>query len=127
MSKVIYGKSFPPFDQRGGKINYWTCNGGPNDLRKKENRRKFVALGWAENSRPRWRRLPMSDEANLACPMCGNVMEVMTTEHHATPSNYLRICPVCASLAWNNEDGTVETRAPQKVDGEELEELTRDM
>jgi hypothetical protein len=30
-------------------------------------------------------------------------------------SNYMRISPVCATLAWNNKEGTVETRAPRKV------------
>lgn len=55
-------------------------------------------------------------------------MEVLQAEGSAsTPSNYMRICAVCGTLAWNNEDGIIETRAPQKVEGEELEELTRNM
>jgi len=32
---------------------------------------------------------------------------------------------VCATLAWNNKDGKIQTRTPQKVEGPELEELIR--
>ena len=50
-------------------------------------------------------------------------MEVLTVEERSTPSNLLRVCPFCATLAWNNEDGTIETRQPQAVEGEERDQL----
>jgi hypothetical protein len=31
------------------------------------------------------------------------------------PSKLLRICPSCGTLAWNNEEGTVETSTPHEV------------
>lgn len=67
----------------------------------------------------------MNPEPDLTCPNCGGAMEVLAANDHSLPSNYMRVCPVCATLAWNSEDGRVETRTPQKVEGKELEELTR--
>jgi hypothetical protein len=80
----------------------------------------------AANSRPKWRRSDMSDEPDLTCPTCGESMEVLTVEEGCSPSNLLRVCPFCATLAWNNEDGTIETRQPQAVEGEERDQLLRD-
>ena len=51
--------------------------------------------------------------------------EVLTVEGKA-PSNLLRVCPFCATLAWNNENGTIETRRSQAVEGEERDDLLRD-
>jgi hypothetical protein len=69
----------------------------------------------------------MSLEPNLTCSTCGMVMEVLTDEGEAPTSDNLRVCPVCGTLAWTNEDGTIEMRVPQKVEGEEHERRTRDM
>jgi hypothetical protein len=33
--------------------------------------------------------------------------------------SFTRVCPVCATLAWNGEDGRVEIRQGEKVTGEE--------
>ena len=58
----------------------------------------------------------MNFEPDLKCPTCGEEMEVLKPEGTVElPSNLLRACPFCATLAWNNEDGTIETRRPQKV------------
>jgi len=69
----------------------------------------------------------MSLEPNLTCSTCGVVMEVLTDEGEAPTSDNLRVCPVCGTLAWTNEDGTVEMRVPQKVEGEEYERFKKDM
>ena len=61
----------------------------------------------------------MNREPDLRCPKCGNTMELMADEG----GSLLRVCPVCATLAWNKEDGTVETREPQEVTGEEKRKL----
>jgi hypothetical protein len=42
-------------------------------------------------------------------------MELMTIEEGG---NLLRVCPVCATLAWNGKDGKVEIREPQEITGE---------
>jgi hypothetical protein len=63
------------------------------------------------------RRPAVNPEPDLKCPKCCQPMEVLTPEGAtAPPSNLLRVCPFCATLAWNNEDGTVETRTPYRVE-----------
>jgi hypothetical protein len=58
----------------------------------------------------------MNPELDFKCPKCGKPMEVLKPEGAIEPSpNMLRVCPYCATLAWNNEDGTEETRTPQEV------------
>jgi hypothetical protein len=46
---------------------------------------------------------------DLSCPKCGNVMELLSEDI------LLRVCPVCATLAWNTPDGAVEIREPTRV------------
>ena len=46
----------------------------------------------------------MSDEPDLTCPTCVKPMEILTIEEGGIPSNLLRVCLFCATLAWNNED-----------------------
>ena len=62
----------------------------------------------------------MNGEPDLACPTCGNVMELLTEDEDGS---LLRVCPVCATLAWNGENGKVETRQPQEITGEETRRL----
>jgi hypothetical protein len=63
----------------------------------------------------------MNIELDLKCPTCGEEMEVMKPESAVeSPANLLRVCNFCFTLAWNNEDGTLETRAPQRVDPKDL-------
>ena len=62
----------------------------------------------------------MTSEPDLSCPKCGNIMELLTADEGGS---LLRVCPVCATLAWNAPDGRVETREPQEVTGEEKREL----
>ena len=62
----------------------------------------------------------MNGEPDLACPTCGNVMELLTEDEDGS---LLRVCPVCATLAWNGENGKVETRQPQEITGEEKRRL----
>ena len=53
----------------------------------------------------------MNPEPDLICPKCGKPMEVLTPMGATEPpANLLRVCPLCGTLAWNNEDGSVETR-----------------
>lgn len=54
----------------------------------------------------------MNGEPDLACPTCGNVMELLTGDEDGS---LLRVCPVCAPLAWNGENGKVQTRQPQEI------------
>ena len=62
----------------------------------------------------------MNGEPDLACPTCGNVMELLTGDEEGS---LLRVCPVCATLAWNGKDGKAETRQPQEITGEEKRRL----
>ena len=51
----------------------------------------------------------------LKCPKCGQPMEVLRPQGmNEPPSKLLRICPFC-ELAWNDEDGNVETTAAHRV------------
>jgi hypothetical protein len=53
---------------------------------------------------------------NLKCSKSGKPMEVLRPKGMSEPpSKLLRICPYCGTLAWNNEDGSVETRTPHRV------------
>ena len=61
----------------------------------------------------------MNGEPDLACPTCGNVMELLTADEDGS---LLRVCPVC-TLAWNGKDGKTETRQPQEITGEEKRKL----
>jgi hypothetical protein len=47
-------------------------------------------------------------------------MELMTADE---AGSLMRVCPVCATLAWNEKDGKVETREPQEITGEEERKL----
>ena len=62
----------------------------------------------------------MNSEPDLTCPKCGNTMELMTADE---AGSLIRVCPVCATLAWNGKDGTVEIRQPQKITGEAKRQL----
>ena len=43
-------------------------------------------------------------------------MEILMPEAGTqTPPNLIRVCPFCATLAWNNEDGSVEAAPSQAV------------
>ena len=64
----------------------------------------------------------MTSEPDLSCPKCGNIMELLTADEGGS---LLRVCPVCATLAWNAPDGRVETREPQEVTGEESGSFSR--
>jgi hypothetical protein len=58
----------------------------------------------------------MNPEPELNCPKCGKRMEVLKPPGAIEPpSNLLRVCPFCATLAWTNTDGTVETTPPHQV------------
>ena len=58
----------------------------------------------------------MNPELDLTCPKCGKPMEVLKAEGATEPpANLLRVCPLCGTLAWNNDDGSVETRTPYQV------------
>ena len=57
----------------------------------------------------------MNSEPDLTCPKCGNTVELITADE---AGSFMRVCPVCATLAWNGKDGTVETHEPQEVTGE---------
>ena len=52
----------------------------------------------------------MIAEPVFECPHCKAKTEIMGDGH----SN-VRVCPECATLAWENEDGTTQTRRPQQV------------
>ena len=58
----------------------------------------------------------MDFEPDLCCPKCGNTMELLSDDEDGS---LLRVCPVCATLAWNAPDGAVEIREPHEVTGEE--------
>jgi hypothetical protein len=62
----------------------------------------------------------MSPELRFKGPTCGEDTEVMKPEVEELPSNLMRVCNFCFALAWNNEDGTVETRAPHRIDPKDL-------
>jgi len=62
----------------------------------------------------------MSAEPDLACPKCGNTMELLT----ADDESLTRVCLVCGTLAWNAADGAVEIREGQKLTEEEKRELS---
>jgi uncharacterized Zn finger protein (UPF0148 family) len=62
----------------------------------------------------------MKRELDLACPKCGNIMELINADEDG---GLMRVCPVCATLAWNEKDGKVEIREPQEVTGEEKRRL----
>jgi hypothetical protein len=52
----------------------------------------------------------------LKCPKCGQPMEVLRPQGmNEPPSKLLRICPFCETLAWNDDDGNVETTATHQV------------
>ena len=61
----------------------------------------------------------MDSEPELSCPSCGNTMELLSADEDGS---LLRVCPVCATLAWNAPDGAVEIREPHEVTGEETVE-----
>jgi len=46
-------------------------------------------------------------------------MELMTDEC----GSLIRVCPVCATLAWNGKDGKIEIREPQEITGEAKRKL----
>jgi hypothetical protein len=61
------------------------------------------------------RRSALNTELELKCPKCGKRMEVLKPKGGTEPSsNLLRVCPFCATLAWNNADGSVEARTPRR-------------
>ena len=62
----------------------------------------------------------MDSEPDLSCPKCGNTMELLSADEDGS---LLRVCPVCATLAWNAPDGAVEIREPHEVTGEEKRKL----
>jgi hypothetical protein len=62
----------------------------------------------------------MDSEPDLSCPKCGNTMELLSPEEDGS---LLRVCPGCATLAWNAAGGAVETREPREVAGEEKRKL----
>ena len=62
----------------------------------------------------------MSPEPDLTCPKCGNTMELITA---AEGGSFVRICPVCASLAWNDKNGGVQTREPEEITSEAKRQL----
>lgn len=57
----------------------------------------------------------MNPEPDFTCPNCGNTMELLTADD---AGSLMRVCPVCATLAWTGEDGRVETRQGQEITGE---------
>jgi ribosome-binding protein aMBF1 (putative translation factor) len=65
----------------------------------------------------------MDREVDLTCPKCGNTMELISADEDGS---LMRVCPVCATLAWNEKDGKVEIREPQEVTGEEKRQLLED-
>jgi hypothetical protein len=52
-------------------------------------------------------------EPDLSCPKCGNTMDLLSEG-----IILLRVCPVCATLAWNAPNGAVEIREPEVSDGD---------
>ena len=62
----------------------------------------------------------MDSEPDLSCPKCRNTMELLSADEDGS---LLRVCPVCATLAWNAADGTVEIREPHEVTGEEKRKI----
>jgi hypothetical protein len=57
----------------------------------------------------------MNSKPDCTCQKCGNTMELITADE---VGSLMRVCPVCATLAWNGKDGTIETREPQEITGE---------
>jgi hypothetical protein len=55
------------------------------------------------------------NQPDLSCPKCGETMETITADEGGS---LLRVCPVCATLAWNGKDGKVEIREPHDITGE---------
>jgi hypothetical protein len=47
-------------------------------------------------------------------------MELITA---AEGGSFVRICPVCASLAWNDKNDGVQTREPEEITGEAKRQL----
>lgn len=61
-------------------------------------------------------RTAIGSEVDMHCPICGERMETLRAENiHAGLPDGLRVCPVCATLAWNDEQGRVRTRRPSAV------------
>ena len=58
----------------------------------------------------------MDSDPDLSCPKCGNTMELLAADEDGS---HLRVCAVCATLAWNTPDGALEIREPHEVTGEE--------
>ena len=59
----------------------------------------------------------MSRLPELTCPDCGKLMELLRPKDGgAIPIHLLRVCAHCGTLAWNNSDGSMETRRPAKVE-----------
>jgi len=65
----------------------------------------------------------MNAELDLTCPKCGNTMDLITADE---AGSFLRVCPVCATLAWNKEDGEAEIREPEEITGEAKRKLLED-
>ena len=66
----------------------------------------------------------MDGEPDLTCPNSGNTMELMTADEAGSP---MRVCPACATLAWNGKDGRLEIRQPQNITGETKRKLLENM
>jgi rubrerythrin len=121
---VALGNDFTGFDMEGevsktGDVLSWLQRA----IHERFPMSKYDVERLGGTFTPQMAQIGDNAELDLTCPKCGSTMDLIAADE---PGSFLPVCPVCATLAWNKEDGRAETREPEEITGEAKRKLLED-